>query len=270
MGLAPLALAGVAALGAGALLGVGVLAGSLGGSMTLPGAAQLPLPPQACTPAGRLLPSLSAEQSGGAEVIVVTATANGAEPDQVARTALIAAYAGPRPMDQGHEPGHDESPGIFRPRATPTWEASAEDDTSGATATFTAWVGSDVYRMSRDIRPEDVAGVPEDLMPRQMQWGIEAICTRFGVPSFHAWRDAMTSYRLGDLIGAITCPVLALVGEREGDEPRAQFEAFMNGVAGTVTSRVFRPADGASAHCQSDNLRLSAQVTYDWLDSELT
>ena len=133
-----------------------------------------------------------------------------------------------------------------------------------------AWVGSDVYRMSRDIRPEDVAGVPEDLMPRQMQWGIEAICTRFGVPSFHAWRDAMTSYRLGDLIGAITCPVLALVGEREGDEPRAQFEAFMNGVAGTVTSRVFRPADGASAHCQSDNLRLSAQVTYDWLDSELT
>ena len=62
-----------------------------------------------------------------------------------------------------------------------------------------AWVGSDVYRMIRDIRPEDVAGVPEDLMPRQMQWGIEAICTRFGVPSFHAWRDAMASYRLGDL-----------------------------------------------------------------------
>ena len=54
-----------------------------------------------------------------------------------------------------------------------------------------AWVGTDVYRMIRDIRPEDVTGVPEDLMPRQMQWGIEAICTRFGVPSFHAWRDAM-------------------------------------------------------------------------------
>lgn len=133
-----------------------------------------------------------------------------------------------------------------------------------------AWVGTDVYRMIRDIRPEDVAGVPEDLMPRQMQWGIEAICTRFGVPSFHAWRDAMKAYRLGDLLGAVTCPVLALVGEREGMEPRAQFDALVAGVTGPVTSRVFRPADGASAHCQSDNLRLSAQVTYDWLDAQLT
>jgi Esterase FrsA-like len=132
-----------------------------------------------------------------------------------------------------------------------------------------AWVGTDVYRMVRDIRPEDVAGVPEDLMPRQMQWGIEAICTRFGVPSFHAWRDAMASYRLGELTAAITCPVLALVGEREGVEPRSQFDALVAGVAGPVTTRVFRPADGASAHCQSDNLRLSAQVTYDWLDAQL-
>jgi pimeloyl-ACP methyl ester carboxylesterase len=132
-----------------------------------------------------------------------------------------------------------------------------------------AWVGSDIYRMNRDIRPEDVAGVPEDLMPRQMQWGIEAICTRFGVPSFHAWRDAMAAYRLGDLTGSISCPVLALVGEREGAEPRAQFDALIAGVTGPVTSRVFRPSDGASTHCQSDNLRLSAQVTFDWLDAEM-
>ena len=132
-----------------------------------------------------------------------------------------------------------------------------------------AWVGPDVYRMTRDIRPEDVTGVPEDLMPRQMQWGIEAICTRFGVPSFHAWRDAMGAYRLGDLTAAISCPVLALVGEREGDEPRAQFDALVAQVTGPVTSRVFRPSDGASAHCQSDNLRLSAQVTFDWLEDEL-
>jgi len=131
-----------------------------------------------------------------------------------------------------------------------------------------AWVGADVYRMIRDIRPEDVTGVPEDLMPRQMQWGIEAICTRFGVPSFHAWRDAMASYRLGDLTTAITCPVLAMVGEREGAEPRAQFDALVSGVTGPVTSKVFRPGDGASAHCQSDNLRLSAQVTFDWLDAQ--
>jgi hypothetical protein len=132
-----------------------------------------------------------------------------------------------------------------------------------------AWVGTDVYRMSRDVRPEDVIGVPEDLMPRQMQWGIAAICQRFGVPSFHAWRERMEEFRLGDRLGEIRCPSLALVGDREGDEPAAQFAAFVEGVAGPVEPVVFTALDGASTHCQVDNLRLSAQVTFDWLDGLL-
>jgi len=133
-----------------------------------------------------------------------------------------------------------------------------------------AWVGTDVFRMTRDIRPEDVIGVPEDLMPRQMQWGIAAICERFGVPSFHAWRDAIAAYRLGALASAITCPVLALVGDREGTEPLAQFDTLVAEVNGPVTSVRFGADDGASTHCQSDNLRLSAQVTFDWLDGLFT
>jgi pimeloyl-ACP methyl ester carboxylesterase len=131
-----------------------------------------------------------------------------------------------------------------------------------------AWVGTDVFRMSRDIRPEDVIGVPEDLMPRQMQWGIATICLRFGVPSFHAWRDAIASYRLGSLASSIVCPVLALIGDREGDEPRSQFNALVADVGGPVTPVVFTAEDGASTHCQSDNIRLSAQVTFDWLDRQ--
>ncbi|MGO9027422.1 MAG: alpha/beta hydrolase family protein [Acidimicrobiales bacterium] len=131
-----------------------------------------------------------------------------------------------------------------------------------------AWVGPEVFGMSRDIRPEDVTGVPEDLMPRQMQWGIEAICRRFGVPSFAAWRDSLAGYRLGDTVGAITCPALALVGEREGAEPRAQYEEFVARVGGPVTGRRFQVAEGASTHCQADNIRLSAQVAFDWLDEQ--
>jgi pimeloyl-ACP methyl ester carboxylesterase len=129
-----------------------------------------------------------------------------------------------------------------------------------------AWVGSDVFGMTRDIRPEDVAGVPEDLMPKQMQWGIESICRRFGVPSFSAWREAIAGYRLGDRVGAIQCPALALVGDREGVEPLSQFDTFVNGVGGPVTARRFGVDDGTSTHCQSDNIRLSAQVVFDWLD----
>ncbi len=132
-----------------------------------------------------------------------------------------------------------------------------------------AWVGSEVFRMTRDIRPEDVMGVPEDLMPRQMQWGIAAICHRFGVPSFHAWRDAMTAYRLGPMTRAIRCPVLALVGDREGAEPLAQHHSFVAEVGGPVTSVVFTAEDGASTHCQADNIRLAAQVMFDWLEDQL-
>ena len=132
-----------------------------------------------------------------------------------------------------------------------------------------AWVGTDVFRMTRDIRPEDVIGVPEDLMPRQMQWGIAAICERFGVPSFHAWRDAVGQYRLGPLGPAIRCPVLALVGDREGAEPLAQFDTLVAEAGGPVTAVRFTAEDGASTHCQSDNIRLSAQVTFDWLDRQV-
>ena len=132
-----------------------------------------------------------------------------------------------------------------------------------------AWIGSEVFHMSRDIRPEDVTGVPEDLMPAQMQWGIEAICRRFGVRSFHEWRDVMATYHLGDLLGAIECPVLAMVGESEGPEPLTQFGEFVAGVAGPVSEHRFSVNQGASAHSQADNIRLSAQVTFDWLEDEL-
>lgn len=132
-----------------------------------------------------------------------------------------------------------------------------------------AWVGTEVFRMSRDVRPQDVIGVPEDLMPRQMQWGIDAICSRFGVPSFHAWREAIAAYRLDGLSASIHCPSLAMIGDREGAEPRAQFDTFVSGVGGPVTQVVFTAEDGASTHCQADNIRLSAQVTFDWLDDQL-
>ena len=133
-----------------------------------------------------------------------------------------------------------------------------------------AWVGTDVFRMTRDIRPEDVIGVPEDLMPRQMQWGIAAICERFGVPSFHAWRDAIGAYRLGRLARPIRCPVLALVGRPGGARAAGPVRgAGGRGRAARSPRSRFTAEDGASTHCQSDNIRLSAQVTFDWLDDQV-
>jgi pimeloyl-ACP methyl ester carboxylesterase len=134
---------------------------------------------------------------------------------------------------------------------------------------FEAFLGPQVFRMRRDIRPEDVAGIPEDLLPAQMLWGIAAVCRRFGVASLHQWREHLGAYRLGSALSAISCPSLALAGQREGPEVLRQADEFIAGVSGPVTSHRFSVDDGADAHCQANNLRLAAQVIFDWLDDLL-
>jgi pimeloyl-ACP methyl ester carboxylesterase len=134
---------------------------------------------------------------------------------------------------------------------------------------FEAMIGPDVFRMRRDIRPADVTGIPDDLLPGLMTWGITAVCRRFGVGSLQEWKASLDRFRLGDAVGDISCPVLALVGEREGPEVLRQAGEFVARVTGPATTRRFGVDDGADAHCQVGNLRLAAQVIYDWLDEVL-
>lgn len=129
-----------------------------------------------------------------------------------------------------------------------------------------ALIGPEVFRMREDIRPEDVAGIPADLLPAQLVWGIVAVCRRFGVGSLQQWKGLLDTFRLQGALADISCPVLSLVGEHEGPEVLRQARDFAAGVTGPVTSVSFSVDDGADAHCQANNLRLAAQVTYDWLD----
>jgi len=129
-----------------------------------------------------------------------------------------------------------------------------------------AWLGSPVFLSRKDIRPQDVEGVPEDLLLPQMAWGIVAVCRRFGVPSLHRWLEELDEFRLGDALSQITCPVLAIIGEREGPEVSRQAEDLEKGVSGATTLRRFSIDDGADSHGSVGNLRLATQVVYDWLD----
>ena len=132
-------------------------------------------------------------------------------------------------------------------------------------------MGTDMFRMARDIRPEDVIGVPEDLMPRQMQWGIAAICHRFGVPSFHAWREA-----IGELPARVTCWVPSparrwpwpATARDSSHGPSSMRSSAGTGWSGHARSSSL-PRTGRRPTGQSDNLRLLAQITFDWLDEQL-
>ncbi|HEY69779.1 MAG TPA: alpha/beta fold hydrolase [Anaerolineae bacterium] len=68
-------------------------------------------------------------------------------------------------------------------------------------------------------------------------------------------------------IDNITCPSLALVGEGDSPQEIDQCHRFFDRVSSSIKAkRVFRREDGASSHCQVDNMPLLEQVAYDWLD----
>ena len=92
-------------------------------------------------------------------------------------------------------------------------------------------VGPAAFRMRQDIRPEDVAGIPEDLLPQQMLWGIFAVCRRFGVAIAPSLEGAPATTTAWGGAGVDRCPVLGLVGEREGREVLDQADGWWPGCA---------------------------------------
>jgi esterase/lipase len=70
---------------------------------------------------------------------------------------------------------------------------------------------------------------------------------------------------------SIACPVLCLIGDGDSDEQMRQCHEFYEQVSSrTKQLRVFTQVDGASMHCQIDNLSLLEQTTFDWLDDVLS
>jgi pimeloyl-ACP methyl ester carboxylesterase len=92
-------------------------------------------------------------------------------------------------------------------------------------------------------------------------WGARTYGELLELPSFGA-------HVLGDRLGEIRCPALALVSAEEGDELVRQAREFHAGIASEQKRlHVFELAtDGSNDHCQIDNLSRSNQVTFDWLD----
>ena len=133
-----------------------------------------------------------------------------------------------------------------------------------------AFLGSELFSTPENLRPDDVTGMPSDLLPPQVAWGIRAVCRRFGVGSFHEWRDVLETFRLGEQVAAIACPVLGLVGSIEGEEVSSQARLVSERLGTHFTLRRFGEDEGAEAHCQAGNRRLAAQVIYDWLDERFS
>ncbi|MFW9797399.1 MAG: hypothetical protein ACFFE2_10205 [Candidatus Thorarchaeota archaeon] len=67
---------------------------------------------------------------------------------------------------------------------------------------------------------------------------------------------------------SISCPVLCLVGDGDSEEQLRQCFDFYERASSKIKElRIYTQSDGASMHCQIDNLGLLEQNAFDWLDS---
>ncbi|MGE5579694.1 MAG: hypothetical protein ACM3WU_06555 [Bacillota bacterium] len=79
--------------------------------------------------------------------------------------------------------------------------------------------------------------------------------------------DVLKGANLTADLPKITCPVLALAGEGEGDIMVRQAREFFDGVSSKHKRiHIFTlDGDGSDDHCQLDNLTRSTQIVFDWL-----
>ncbi len=91
------------------------------------------------------------------------------------------------------------------------------------------------------------------------------------------WQAGVSSYEEGMIKAAnfgtldyrlISCPCLFLVGENEADELKRQSDEIYDYLKDKTeaTLKIFTAQEGADTHCQVNNLRLSQQTIFDWLD----
>ncbi len=113
----------------------------------------------------------------------------------------------------------------------------------------------------------DIDDVPVEEMPPHVKEMSRSLIRRSRQSAFRATFAYLQQFTTDP--AAVRCPSLALVGDGEGPEPRAQFERFRAGAGGPVTGHVFTRREGADSHCQVGNPALSNAVVFDWLGAAL-
>lgn len=105
-----------------------------------------------------------------------------------------------------------------------------------------------------------------------LQITLEKVCWQAGVERLSDFVKLAEACKLEGLLERITCPILSLSGDAEGDQGEVARQArtfFEQTGAALKAEHIFRATDGADAHCQVGNFALGQQVAFDWLDSVL-
>lgn len=97
---------------------------------------------------------------------------------------------------------------------------------------------------------------------------VELVLWESGIERFSDFVELTKEASLIGIEKNITCPTLALSGEGEGNAFLEQAKLFFENISSIKKElKVFSVKDGASAHCQIDNLTIARNTFYDWLDT---
>lgn len=134
-------------------------------------------------------------------------------------------------------------------------------------AYLSSFVGGDPSQMpdDQDFTIEDMPNIPDAEFPPELKARSEQLMIRYGRRSFKKTFEYLKEFRVGDAIQNLHCPVLALIGESEGGEPRRQYEMVCN--LTKAAAYEFTDFEGAGTHCQVGNTSFANAVAYDWLAS---
>ncbi len=100
------------------------------------------------------------------------------------------------------------------------------------------------------------------------EYAIQQFRMIYGVENVLEIFKTMKKYNNRGLEHEITCPLLLLVGEGEGDELMHQQQILLTKAQSSIKElKVFKEAEGADAHCMTNNLMYHNQVIFDWLGS---
>ena len=149
----------------------------------------------------------------------------------------------------------------------------ASEKRIGACAVSTPIV--DWHQTLTDAMPSVLRRAPRPLFNTVMRLGNLFSRTQLiAYEKFFEWQvgaasyaEAMDSFRPWKVdVGAISCPVLCMVGASEAETFKKQTYACYAALKSPKALRVFTEEEGADAHSQANNQKLAHQAVFDFFD----
>ena len=103
---------------------------------------------------------------------------------------------------------------------------------------------------------------------RSTKASIDLLLWESGIDDFGKLFEMTKQANLIGIEQRIICPTLALSSEGEGAAFINQAKLFIKNISSTIKEqKIFSQKEGASAHCQINNLTVACNTVYDWLDT---